>query len=315
MVGCDVIRSVEEIYMSLPDFNNYKYIMFVDASGDDGYKFKENSNDGSSFSFVVSCFMTTPADFDYNKSVLIDMKKAMFVKPEQEIKSTALRRNRNANKVYEKLLNLKGICFSLIVDKKLVQNCQPDPNNQFYKLTQTAHDDLSGITHSFPYMALAYSGLIDEDDKILIVIDNMKKREMDSIKQMLQDEFPNGNYYLIFRDSKDKDFSLIQIADIMAGTIRNYYESCLPIKDHNRYCSLCSHALVKLKVKAGFPTMACKMPKYKKLFTPYITNSHFNIVMNFHRSKIDKGAGSYFSIIPIEQLFYFMYIDCLIIKE
>ncbi len=34
--------------MALPDFKKYKYIMFVDASGDDGYKFKNTSSDGSS---------------------------------------------------------------------------------------------------------------------------------------------------------------------------------------------------------------------------------------------------------------------------
>lgn len=29
------------------DLNHYKYIMFVDASGDDGYSFKETSSAGS----------------------------------------------------------------------------------------------------------------------------------------------------------------------------------------------------------------------------------------------------------------------------
>lgn len=259
--------------------------------------------------------MTTPEDYEYNKSVLVAMKNAMFVKPEQEIKSTALRRSRNADKVYGEILNLNGICFSLIVDKKLLQNCHPNSNSHFYKITQAAHDDLSGLTHSFPYIALRNSGLINVDDKILIVIDNMKKREMDSVKKILQDEFPNGNYDLIFRDSKDKDFCLIQIADITAGTIRNYYESCLPLKDHNRYCNLCSHALNKAKANAKFPIMACQKPKYKKLFVPYITDTHFNAVMSFHRSEIDKRTGFYFNIIPVEQLFYFMYIECLIVNQ
>ena len=44
---------------------------------------------------------------------------------------------------------------------------------------------------------------------------------------------------LIFRDSKDKNFPLIQIADIFAGTIRTYNENCLPLKAHNKYCKIC----------------------------------------------------------------------------
>lgn len=106
------------------NINKYKYIMFVDASGDDGYVFRETSNSGSSYSFVVSCFMTKPEDYAHNINVLLSMKKAMFVKPEQEIKSTALRRSRYSDRVYDELQNLKGTCFSLIADKKLIHECR-----------------------------------------------------------------------------------------------------------------------------------------------------------------------------------------------
>jgi len=50
---------------------------------------------------------------------------------------------------------------------------------------------------------------------------------------------PKEQYDLIFRDSKDKNFPLIQIADIFAGTIRTYNENCLPLKAHNQYCKIC----------------------------------------------------------------------------
>lgn len=292
------------------DLSQYKYIMFVDASGDDGYVFKQTSSEGSSFSFVVSCFMTTPEDYEFNKSVLLDMKHAMLVKPEQEIKSTALRRNRNSEKVYNELKRLKGIAFSMIADKRLIQECRPIPDKDFYRLTQIAHDDLSGITHAFPYISLNVSGMISNYDKVLIVIDNMKKREMDSIKNILQSEFSTDNYDLIFRDSKDKNFPLIQIADIMAGTIRNYYENCLPLGNHNRYCKLCVHttsgSLTKLK-------QMCKSPKGKKMFFPFITDNKFNTILAFHQSP-DSGdnMGKHLVIIPVEQMLYFMYISCLI---
>ena len=295
------------------DLNHYKYIMFVDASGDDGYSFKETSSAGSSFSFVVSCFMTTPEDYEHNKSVLLNMKKAMFVKPEQEIKSTALRRNRNSNKVYEELKNLKGISFSIIADKKLIKKCPPLANEDFFQLTQIAYNDLSGITHTYPYLALSQSGLISDDDKVLIVIDNMKKREMDSIEQILCTEASADKYDLIFRDSKDKNFPLIQIADIMAGTIRHYYEDCLPIGNHNRYCKLCVHT--KSQRLNNLKAM-CANKKGKKLDAPYIHDERFNIVIRFHQSPgTFSGLGQNIVIIPIDQLIYFMYIECLILQN
>lgn len=75
----------------------------------------------------------------------------------------------------------------------------------------------------------------------------MKKREMDSIKSILSTSNLD-NYDLIFRDSKDKNFSLIQIADIMAGSIRTYYESCLPLSTHNYYCFNCFSLVIRKRI-------------------------------------------------------------------
>lgn len=289
--------------------------MFVDASGDDGYTFRESSNTGSSYSFVVSCFTTTLDDFEHNKSVLLAMKKAMLVKPEQEIKSTALRRNRNANRVYSEFQNLKGTCFSLVADKRLIQECRPLSDSDFSHLTKIAYEDLSGITHVFPFISLNNSGLLSEGDKVLIVIDNMKKREMDSIRDILEAEYSAEKYDLIFRDSKDKNFPLIQIADIIAGTIRNYYEDCLPIKAHNRYCKLCIHTPATSYKDKSLKYM-CKSKRGKKLFSPYISNKNFNSVIMHHKIPGETiNLGNNFIILPIDQLLYFYYIACLILDE
>lgn len=287
--------------------------MFVDASGDDGYVFRETSDLGSSYSFVVSCFMTTPTDYAHNVNVLLSMKRAMFVKPEQEIKSTALRRSRYADKVYNELQTLKGICYSLIADKKLIQECRPASNPNFYFLTQIAHEELSGVTHTFPYFTLSNSNLITESDKVLIVMDNMKKREMDSVRNILGTEISAEKYDLIFRDSKDRHFPLIQVADIIAGTIRNYYETCLPLKTHNFYCKLCmTQTHVNDNSVLGH---ACQNRKLKKLFFPYINHKHFNAVMKLHQSENRNTLPAHFVMLPIDQTFYFTYIDCLIMKH
>lgn len=298
------------------DLDLYKYIMFVDASGDDGYVFKETSSAGSSYSFVVSCFMTTPENFNYNKEVLNNMKRAMFVKPEQEIKSTALRRHRYADKVYSEMANLKGIAFSVIADKRLIKEMKVIPGDDFYDLTLLAHNDLSGVTHTFPYMALHNSDLISGSDRVLIVIDNMKKREMESIRKILGDEYSTtDNFDIIFRDSKDRDFPLIQIADIISGTIRNYYESRLPLSKHNNYCKMCSRSFIKASRKMVMTTM-CQTARGMRLFIPHIKDDKFNTVLRFHYSYDNGNAlGGSFIIIPVNQMLYFMYISCLILKN
>lgn len=136
----------------------------------------------------------------------------------------------------------------------------------------------------------------------------MKKREMDSIKSILADA-PQEQYDLIFRDSKDKDFSLIQIADVFAGTVRSYYESCLPLKIHNQYCKACCSLI--LKNKKGAMLGKCFDNKAKKLYLPYVSDTKFNIVIHFHKGKNSNNAlGSSLLILPVHQMLYFTYIDC-----
>ena len=294
--------------MALPDFGKYKYIMFVDASGDDGYKFKNSSNEGSSYSFVVSCFVTTPQELEHNKQILLNMKHAIFIKPEQEIKSTALKRHRNAQSVYFEMENLHGFAYSLVADKRLLQAAPENYKDEIEEMSFIAKHHLSGITHLFPFIALRNSNLLSKNDKVLIVIDNMKKREMDSIKNLLL-EVPQEQYDLTFRDSKDKDFSLIQVADIFAGTIRNYYESCLPLKTHNQYCQACFSLIIKNK--KGSMLKKCFDKKAKKLYLPYVSDTKFNTVVSFHKEKnSNRSFGRTFLILPANQLIYFFYIDC-----
>lgn len=287
--------------------------MFVDASGDDGYKFKDTSSDGSSYSFVVSCFVTTPQELEYNNQILLNMKHAIFVKPEQEIKSTALKRHRNADAVYMEMKGLHGFAYSLITDKRLLQTMPTDYKNEYEEIESFVKKDLSGITHVFPYIALHNSNVLAEKDKVLIVIDNMKKREMDSIREILTG-VPKEQYDLIFRDSKDKDFSLIQIADIFAGTIRTYYENCLPLKTHNQYCKICSALM--LKNRSGDLRGKCADKRAKRLYLPYVSDNRFNTVIEFHKSgNTDSGLGKCLIILPLVQMMYFAYIECHIFQK
>ena len=101
----------------------------------------------------------------------------------------------------------------------------------------------------------------------------------------------------------------------MAGTIRNYYENCLPLKPHNQYCKLCLHSNIHTTAKLAFSNQACLKPKLKKFFTPYITHKDFNIVMEFHQSDNEPAFGCHLVILPVDHMLYFAYIDCLIINH
>lgn len=294
--------------MSLPNFKIYKYIMFVDASGDDGYKFKDTSNDGSSYSFVVSCFVTTPQELTHNNQVLLKMKHALSVKPEQELKSTALKRHRNAISAYKKMEQLHGFAYSFIADKRLLHSTPANSKNDLEDIYFLTKHELGGVTHIFPYVLLRDSELLNKNDKILIVIDNMKKHEMDIIKVILS-EAPMEQYDLIFRDSKDKNFSLIQIADIFAGTIRTYYENCLPLSTHNQYCKGCGISILMNQRTSMLGK--CMEAEPKQLFLPYVSDYKFNTVMSFHQNKTTtKGMADHLIILPFSQMMYFTYIDC-----
>lgn len=162
-------------------------------------------------------------------------------------------------------------------------------------------------------LSLFDSELVTMQDNILVVIDNMKKREMESIRSILSD-FDCNNFDLIFRDSKDKDFTLIQIADILAGTIRDYYETSLPISSHNRYCGFCTKAANKMN--SNKPFTKCKDKKFKKNYLPYISNKKFNIVISIHLYiNCHNLFGDRFVILPVEQMFLFTYIQCLIARN
>lgn len=279
-------------------FENYNYIMFVDASGDDGFNFKERSCDGSSFTFVSSCFVVKPEDILHNESVLTEMKTALNIAPEKELKSTTLKRHRFANDAYEKIAHLKGQCFSMVAFKKDLIGM---PKYEEYCNVKTKR--LSGITQAFPYYAIHRSNFFKSDDKILIVMDNMKKSEMNVVQQFLNefeiDPAISNNYTLIFRDSKAARYTLIQIADVMSGILREYFESHLQRTSLNHFCRICKKNEI------------CKRTSKKKLLNAEIIESKYVVPFLMHNSpflNIIMCIG--IITFPFEYYRFYKYIDC-----
>lgn len=256
------------------DIMAYDKIIFVDASGDDGLVFKENSCDGSSFCYVVSCLVINPSDFSYNQQILLNMKAALNLPATADLKSTTLRRHRFSDDAYAELKEIHGNVFSFVVFKKKMYENDSEYANA---ICNTKH--LSGFTHAFPLFALRTTKVLESEDKALIVIDHMKKAETEAVAdcyKMLQ--ISNEKYdNIIYRDSKSEKFPLIQLADVIAGTIRNYFEGTLSEQALQKYCMACRRK--KVMCTKGSAYKAWKELSFRSK-DKIVLSLHQNVNMN-----------------------------------
>lgn len=279
-------------------FDNYDYIMFVDASGDDGFQFRENPGDGSSSTFVASCFVVRPEDINHNEDVLEQIKGVLNISPQNELKSTTLKRHRLANRAYALINDLKGQCFSMIAFKKDLVG-----KDKYKNYCDVKAKELSGLTQAFPYYAINKLNYFSSSDRILIVMDCMKKSEMDVVEKNLKEyqisPTVSENYDLIFRDSKDARYTLIQIADIFAGIIREYFEKNLQRNVLQRSCKIC-------KNKAR-----CATPKIKKALSSQKIENKYVVPLLMHRSPtLNKIMLFGIITLPLKHFEYYKYVDC-----
>jgi len=164
--------------------------------------------------------------------------------------------------------------FTYVAFKKLM----PLPTE-----TQRLNKELSSLSHILPIMVMQRHY---PDKKALIVIDNMKHVEQRLVSNVLQVGMQTGEYSaheVIFKDSKDKQFQLIQIADLLAGINRAFfetYESCKTFKAFWNSCPPCFNkskaSIFCRKIKRNFV-----QPQYKR----------FKLISHFYNRNI-KGQKS-----------------------
>ncbi len=284
------------------DINIFDYdkIVFVDASGDDGFSFHETSGNGSSFTFVVSCLAIDPNDFEYDCNILEQIKTALHLPIDAELKSTTLKRHRFSSDAYSHLQNVKGDVFSFIVFKKAIQKSNDE---NLRALCDTSTKQLSGLTHSFPLYALTKTHIIREGQKVLVVIDHMKKSETESISKNYHlfgiDSLINSR--IIYRDSKSKQFPLIQLADAIAGSVRAYFEKNLITTPIQRFCQLC-----------GRDKDGCSKGMALKAWRNLSFTNNERIIMSLHRNRVAHDRIMVTSITTLPLNFYkrYLYLDC-----
>lgn len=225
--------------------DNYDYIAYVDASGDDGYKFNTSGN-GSSRCYAVAMFVVKKEDVQFNENKLLAIKRIVGCKPKHEVKYTKLRRHRRSKDIHNLVSEMRGTIVSWIAFKEKIT----DP--LFLDIKNKA---LTQFCHTFPINAVSDVLKYNTDTNIFIAVDVMKKIEMDGVKELVQYSFNSNiidsneksitNYTLKFKDSKDKNFQLIQAADIFAGIIRSSFENWPFEHEVWKTCQLC-RGLIKL---------------------------------------------------------------------
>lgn len=217
------------------NIQDYDYFMFVDASGCDGTKFES----GSSSCYAVAGYLVAKEYLDEDIQTLCDIRRIISGDPNRELKYSTLRKHKKRDAAFALFNQFHGHALGRVAFKKvLVARNQFDSSNKIFSVLMHA------IAISFLQSYEEVSG-----KKVLIVVDRMKNTEETPV-QFLASGRMQGNitnvagYDLVFRDSKDKDFQLIQVADFISGILREYFEqyesNSLMIDFWNR-CPLCEN--------------------------------------------------------------------------
>lgn len=283
-------------------FSNYDKILFIDESGDTGFTFNDDKNTSSSELYVTSCFITTPDNIPYNIE-LLNMAKHELNLDNKELKSTTLKRHRFADKAYEHFKDLKGYAFSFVAFKQSLYNNK----SEILKSFATTEDKfLSGTLHGFPISALIHLQLINQSDKILIVFDRLTKDEQVCVENALNTKNWNthNNATAIYRDSKSQKYQLIQIADMIAGTVRTYIESNMQNSFIKTTCKKCYY----------LNNYCNKHPTFKKQIAKINIENKYRYIFKLHSqpNKPQITAVHVYSL-PPDYMDYFSFLTCKII--
>lgn len=277
-----------------------EYLAFVDASGDDGYKFQSTSGNGSSYCFTVAVFISHIDDFDYNKGVLDSCKSLYGLQNlNDELKYSKIRRHRNTDMIHAEMLKVKGQLLiwtafkrKLMVDNEMVQNDQKQ---------------LSSYCHLFPILQLREI-IPNKGNPVLIFIDRMKKIEELNVKVLANAK--ENNLIIQFKDSKEMAF--IQIADFFAGMFRGFMEQVCETSRLNDICPPC----IRLRINVRSMKNA-RLCSYKKRKRPLENSRYIRESMRLLPKHVDSnGVLSWsVSVFPIEFCHRLQYIDCLLNPE
>ena len=284
------------------DPTQYDYVMYVDASGDDGFRFDKDS----SSCYVVAAFLVKQEDILHNLDILLQIKQIVGCKPTDEVKYSKIRRHRRGTEALRHLQNLKGKMSCHIIFKK---ELPPEEQNK------TNDKALSVSCHAMALRALdSYS--FQDGEKVLIAVDRMKHTEEAPLEYAMNRGFLSDSKHpernciteTVFRDSKDSNFLLIQIADLLCGTIREHFEQYEANKEMLYFRTKCPCCKQLMLMKKSITRPICRNGKSK---TAQIFNSK-NMMNIYHLIPKIKTPDmfDFFFMQPLKMMDQHFYMIC-----
>lgn len=275
--------------------------MYVDASGDDGFKFESNS----SSCYAAAALLVKQEDIQHNLDILSQIKQTVGCRLTDEIKYSRIRRHRNGPKALTLLRDIRGKMSCFIVFKK-----ELSPEDR----PVSGSKELSVICHLMALQSLNYYSF-SESEKILIAIDRMKSTEEVPIENLIKFGFfdnpalPERNFNVdtVFRDSKDVNFLLIQLADLLCGTVREHFEQYETHPDMLYFKSLCPKCQMVQRTKKRSAHNLCRGAKGH--VNSIINSKNLHNIIHLIPKRSTTGMLDFFFMKPakmIDQHFYLM---------
>ena len=278
------------------DIGNYDYAMYTDAFGDDGLKFH---NTGTSIVYATASFVTRTDKIEHNKLALLEIKKILNGKPQDEIKSRSIIKHKRFDDVCEILKSLDGFIVAYVIMKERMLSYKPNSDNGAYKLLSGNIRNFTGYCHSS--ILTRIPGLFP-DAKFVAIIDNMKKDEMDAAARFTHLLAKDHNVDVKFADSKSADHSLLQVADLFAGMIGRMFTSYLSTKGYSiTPCITCIHK----KLRRSRPV--CRGNPFKLAYPHF---RYFHVIRN---KLYPDGSDTFYDQMGLYPPCYtqFAFLDCI----
>lgn len=284
------------------DPSQYDHIMYVDASGDDGFRFEKDS----SVCYCAAALLVKQQDILHNLSILQKIKKIVGCKPTDEVKYSKIRRHRRGAEALALLRDIKGkmSCYT-IFKKELSEEEIPKDGSKV----------LSVVCHTMALRSMDYFGFFP-GEKVLIAIDRMKHTEEKPLERQFTDGILGGQnhpernftYNVIFRDSKDANFLLIQIADLLCGSVREHFEQYETNEDMMYFRSVCPSCEKIRLLKKSATRGLCKNGRHRANAILHSKNLHNVLPLLPTMTKIT--AFDYFFMRPVKMMDQHFYLFC-----
>ena len=190
----------------------YNQLIFIDDSGDPGFKF----NKGSSDYLVIACVIfDTPVRAEYTAASIKILKENMGWKQEREFK---FHRANDVQKIsfFNTMKSHSFKIHAVITDKKNLHNRNNHSSESFYGYMVKAALD------GYIEMDLARICLDGSGNK------NFKRKSTANIRQAIN---KNSRRMAEFRLVDSRDNVLIQLADMIAGAINAKFDTSKKYKE------------------------------------------------------------------------------------